>query len=505
MSLVPEDNNPHDPDEAQLHIPDEAPLNVDADNSKLPRQAKNYESKTQLVSELSEEAKAKFGIIDISMLPDFASRSSAEVEKTRPTDVDITEESYAWYTTLANGFSAHPAKGVFEDALADPNAQWANALYYNNVPINAGRPTFNNKGRSATMSSERLQMSVRAKLGLGSPVQEPMIGSGFYVTSKPLGEDEIIGLWRDVIANPVRLGRVTHGLMFSNNSVFAARDVYNAWQRNIMSTTVSDLPLDKLADHLTINDLPLICHAVATSIYPNGFPITRAVFYPDTGMPKEEISQLIDIRKALFMNGAIISEEQRAHLVKRVESPTTLKQVKEYREGFKQLAPTVIEIIPTIKIHLHTPSLREYFDSGEKWINEITAAVTSALGKDAEIGERLPYISKLAKASRLRQYAHYIKAIEEDGEIYTVRENVDRTLYSLSESDEISAKIYKAVSDYINSTQVAIVATTSVNEFEDEKSGDKFPRLIPIDALSVFFQLVEQKLLGITSRELADT
>jgi hypothetical protein len=117
----------------------------------------------------------------------------------------------------------------------------------------------------------------------------------------------------------------------------------------------------------------------------------------------------------------------------------------------------------------------------------------------------MQYISQLAKASRLRQYSHYVKAVEEDGELYTTRENVDKVLVSLSASDSISKKFFKAISDYINNTQVAIIATTSVNEYEDTASGDKWPRLIAVDAVSVFFQLVEQKLLGLSSRSLEDT
>jgi hypothetical protein len=502
MSVAPED---HGSDDVELTLPEDQQLSVDPQSVVVPKQDKNYETKTPLVTTMSEEEEKKFEGIMIPMLPDTADRVNSDMEATKMGEVDVSDDSVSWYQGLLNGFSSHPAHGVFEDALANPNASWRNVLTFAGSNINIGRPKFSNKGRGAKMSSERLTLSVRAKLGLGSPVQVPLMASGFYATVKPLGEDEIISMWREVIAETVKLGRRTHGLLFSNNQVFTARAIYQHWAASLVETTVNDMPVDNLADHITINDLPLIAHSIATSVYPNGFPLKRSVFTEDTKLPKEEIKQLIDVRKALFMDANMFTEGQLSHMSKRIEQPMTLKSVKDYRDQFVFNQNTIVDIGEGIKLHLHTPSLREYFDSGEKWINEINAAVHAALGAQADEQKRLAYISQLALASRLRQYSHYIKAIEEDGELYNTRENVDKVLSSLSSSAEISKKFYKAISDYINNTQVALIATTSVNDYEDTKSGDKWPRLIPIDAISVFFQLVEQKLLGITSRNLEGT
>uniref|UniRef100_A0AAU7PEZ6 Uncharacterized protein n=1 Tax=Burkholderia phage vB_BgluM-SURPRISE13 TaxID=3159457 RepID=A0AAU7PEZ6_9VIRU len=505
MAIAPEDQQGGH-DEPDLTMPDETQVAIDPQNVQLPKQDKNYDSgKTPLMTDAAEDDLKPFQGVLIPMLPDNASRVNDDMTTSKMGDVDVHEESVDWYQTLLNGFRSVPAHGVFEDALADPNAEWRNALSFNSQNINVGRPKFSNRGRGSKMSSERLMLSVKARLGLGSPVQVPLVGSGFYGTVKPLEEVDIIRLWREVIAEPIKLGRATHGLMFANNSVFTAKAVYESWAASLVETTVSDLPAENLPDHITINDLPLIAQSIATSIYPNGFPMSRAVFTEDTKLPKEKISQIIDLRKALFMNRKMFKDEQLAHMTKRIEQPMTLKQIKEYKDQFVFNQNTIVDIGEGVKLHLYTPSLREYFDSGEKWINEIQASVHEALGADADEKKRMQYISQLAKASRLRQYSHYVKSIEEDGELYTTRENVDKVLTSLSASDEVSQKFFKAISDYINNTQVAIIATTSVNEYEDAQSGDKWPRLIALDAISVFFQLVEQKLLGITSRALEAT
>lgn len=504
MAIAPEDDH-QGSEEADLRLPDDELIPESETVHATPKQQKNYEIAAPVASPLTDEAAAKFEDIMIPVLPDTASACDEALSDTKQS-VDASEETVNWYQGIVQGFRSHPSKGVFEDALANPNADWRNSLQHNGQNVNIGRPKFSNKGRGSRMSSERLELSIRSTLGLGAPIQVPLVGSGFYATIRPMGEDEIIALWREVIAETVRLGRITHGLIFSNNQVFAAKAMFQAFVNTMFQTTVSDLPNENLADHLTINDLPIIAHAVATSIYPNGLPVQRSVFTEDgNNMPKEEIKQLIDIRKCLFMNAKMFKDEQLAHMVKRIEKPMTLKMVKEYRDQFVFNQSTVVDITDTIKLHLHTPSLREYFESGEKWVNEILAIVHEAMGADAEERKRMQYISQLALATRLRQYSHYVKAIEEDGELYSTRENVDKILNTISSSNELSGKIFKAISDYINNTQVAIVATTSVNSYEDTLSGDKWPRLIPLDAISVFFQLVEQKLRGITSRTLEDT
>lgn len=503
MALAPEDGQINS-DEADLTMPDEPVINTDNTSVVVHKQAKNYDTAAPIVTDLSDNLGDDYDGIRVPVLPDTASRVNDDMESTK-IGIDVSEDSVSWYNTLVSSFASHPSKGIFEDALADPNAEWRNALAFGGKVINIGRPKFTNKGRGGRMSSERLQLSVRAKLGMGSPIQTPLPASGFYATIKPLEEIEIIALWREIVAETVKLGRQTHGLLFSNNQVFTAKAIYQAWLGSLVETTVSNLPNENLIDHITINDMPIISHSIATSLYPNGFPMTRSIFAGDSKVPEKEINQIIDVRKSLFMNAKAFTEAQLGHMVKRLEQPMTLQSVKDYRDQFAFSQNTVVDIGEGIKLHLHTPSLREYFESGEKWINEITATVRKALGADAEDNARLPYLSQLAKASRLRQYAHYVSAIEEDGEMYNTRENVDKTLNSLSASDKISKLVYKAISDYINNTQVSLIATTSVNEYEDTLTGNKWPRLIPIDAISVFFQLVEQRLRGITSRALEDT
>lgn len=472
------------------------------EQAEVLKQQLNYELSAPIMLPMDETKRAKFDGVEIMALGDMASAVNDTIGGTN-FEVDSSDAAQEFFTDLMQGFRAHPSKGIFEDVLSNPNADWRNSIKYDGRSINQGRPNYKNQGRNnGNMSSDRLVMSIRSRMGIGAPVQTPLMASGFYVTHRPLEESDIINLWREVLTETIRLGRVTHGLIFSNNQVFVAGAILKAFVATMIDTTVSNMNKEDILDHISINDIPTIAQSLASAIYPNGFPMSRPVFTEKSNLPKEQVSQMIDIRKALVMDRTLFTDEQLMHMVSRVAKPMSLKQVKEYCAAFKFNHPTVVDLGNEVKLHLRTPSVREYLDSGEKWISEITNTVSEALGSEPTDRDRASYISKLAQSSRLRQYAHYVGAIEEDGELYTTRENVDRVLTSLSADSETSERYYKTISDYINATQVAVVATTSLTEYEDETSGKKWPRLIPIDAISTFFQLVEQKLRGITQRRL---
>lgn len=504
MSIAQEDL-PDDAQDELLSTGDPMPVDLREDDAATKRvQQKNYELTRNAVRDATPEEIKKFEDlgIGINVLPDMSSVVDEMVDDTAYT-IDANMESADFYQHLLSAFASHPANGIFEETLSDPKADWRDSIKHNGKNINVGRPNYKNNGRSnGQMSSERLVLSVQSRMGMGAPLQVPLTGSGFYVTHKPLGEFEIIALWREVIAETVRLGRATHGLAFSNNQSFTALSVVRAFIKSMVETTVSDMEVSNILSHITITDLPSIACSVAGAIYPNGFPMTRPTFTEKTNLPKAELSQMVDISKSLVINNAMLNDAQRDHMTKRVGRPMTMKSVKEYREQFTFNQDHVIDCGNDVRLHLHTPSLEEYFQSGQKWVGEIVAITTETLASPANDKERGASISRLAKASRLRQHAHYVKAIEDGGEIYTTRDNIDHTLNGLSSDDEVAMLINKQISEYINRTQIAVVATTSVSEYEDSLTGDKWPRLIPLDPISVFFQLVEQKLLGITSRTL---
>lgn len=469
----------------------------------IPKAIKNYEMRQEMFREIPEDTSKLDKDINVPGMSDRAATVRNMIESVRY-KIDPSEETESWITTLMDAFATTPGQGLFVERLDNPDSFWRQSLDHNNSRVGGiAKPRLG--GTSGTrMSHEKQILSIRSKLGMGTPINTTLFSSGISATSKPLHEREIVAVWTEIFDQTLTLGRRTHGALFSNSQVYADRAIYRFWLNSIVSTSVKDLKLDSLLDIISISDMPSISHAVATSIYPNGIPYQRAAWTPE-GMPKQEIRQLLDLGKVMWFDEKMLDKAQMDHLAKRDENSTTLEQVKKYQDSLVYNRTDIIDIGNGIKVHLVNPTLRQYFETGDRWIMELNRIVKEALGDDATDMQRNKYVEMLSKASRLCKYAHYVKGVENDGEMTDTGVGISQLLEALSGADWVANKFYTGVHAFQNASQIAIAATTSVNEYEDEMTkGTRFPRLIPFDTTSTFFLLVEQKLRGIVSRDAED-
>jgi hypothetical protein len=136
-------------------------------------------------------------------------------------------------------------------------------------------------------------------------------------------------------------------------------------------------------------------------------------------------------------------------------------------------------------------------------VNDIVVMTDRVFGMDQDADARRNYISTQGKATMLRQYAHWIKYAE-FGTSSTDQENRDEEslagiLYDLSSDDQLRDAALRAVIQYAEDTTVSLIAVPTVDGRE-ENIFPRHPHLLPIDALSVFFTLLKQKLQFILTR-----
>lgn len=517
MTIATED--PNDPNKSKESLEDlesslqqaapEVSQPAPADEASQPQDApkevvKNYTLTRPVIKDMPED-KTKIDEDVLIPLPSDTTSGVVESMNNVRERVDASDEAVSWYRTLDESIKRiAPGAGLFEDVLGDPNADWRQSLEHNGTQVGGiARPKFS-RGKGTRMSSERMLLSMRTKLNLGAPINVPLYATGIHATCKPLSEREILALWTEVIANPLRMGRRTHGMLFSSTQAYTERAIFNAWYESLDSLSVGELSKPELMDLVKLSDMPIIAHAVATSLYPNGLPFKRAVWTED-GLPDREIEQILDISKTVWFNHKHFSQEQLSHMTHRMEKTTNIKQVKEYQDSFRypnRINEIVID--EDLKIHLAEPNLTQYFMAADRWIEGLHQEAINILGEKASEGEKAGKVDQLAKVGRLCKYSHYVKAIEDSGDLYDTPEAINQGLELLSASDHGSQLFYEGVTNFIEQSQIALVAVTSYNEFEDKVTmGSKFPRLVPIDATSTFFLVVEQKLHGIVSRERA--
>lgn len=478
-----------------------------AEEANLPKANKNYTLVDPMNKPMPEDASRIDTDVCIPVLPDTATRVNEQLEKLRASEIDRTEETKDWVTTLLESIDSSPGAGLFEDRLDDPDADWRQRMEYAGSYVGGiARPKIGPIA-GTRMSHKRMILATRARMGLGAPVNSSFFSSGFSATSEPMTEREIVRVWARIIDNAEKLGRRTHGMLFSNTQVYTEQAIFEEWLKLVAETSVRDMELSSLVDVMSIFDMPSIAHTLASSFYPNGVPFVRSVWTEDGRLPKQEIRQILNIDKCIVFDNSMLDDAQRDHMAKRIKGSVTMEQVKKYQDSLTyRNRQEIIDIGDGVKVHLTTPSLRQYFETGHKWIMELNQIVKEAMGEKVGEGTRQKYLDHLQRTSRLCKYAHFVKRVEVDDEIYDAEDGIKQLLETFSSADWIAEKFYRGVSDYINASQIAIVATTSYNEYEDRvTAGSRFPRLIPLDATSVFFQWVEQKLRGIVSREMEAT
>jgi hypothetical protein len=164
-----------------------------------------------------------------------------------------------------------------------------------------------------------------------------------------------------------------------------------------------------------------------------------------------------------------------------------------------------VRLTDQISITLRRATMDQYLNSGAKWVNNIIRLVDEAFERPANEAVRDAYIMDQGKATNMRQYAHMVESIDIGGEDdadpqrITDEETIEQTLDVLSANDDIREAYFKGNKDFIEDATIAIVAVP-VTEDEDRGALPRFPHLLAIDPLSVFFILLVQKIPQIQMR-----
>lgn len=404
-------------------------------------------------------------------------------------DLDETVAGQEWKMTLEAAAYSVPAKDYFTATMARGDARWRQTVGSERGPLAADAPKFSDN--TAKLTGERAVLRVRALTGLGSVVRIPLWHSGFWISFKAPTDGSLLELNRRLAEEKITLGRQTYGLAFANNSV-----MYNGWLMDFALAHIYDSSLktelqDDMRNHISSLDIPTIAWGLACVIWPGGFPYARAIL-DQTTEENKVIKELLKIGKLQFVDNAALSPWQISHMAGRHGNTMTLDSVKRYRDEFVRGKGRLIQLSEKVSITLRNPSLDQYLASGQKWVNNIVSMVDRSLGMAPSDNARDQYIMEQGKASNMRQYAHFVESIEADGQTIDDAETIESVFDALSTDDKIRDVYFKGVREYIEDSTIAVIAIP-VTEEGEKSPLPRFPHLLAIDATSVFFILLVQK------------
>lgn len=430
---------------------------------------------------------------EILILPVDTVARQEQYEEERPNEAaNQTEKDVLWFQRYEAGQYTRPSKNQFETSVNRPGSLWRQEVMSEGAgALSMARPRLASSGDS-TLTGQRAVQRIRAIVGLGTLIQIPLWHSGFWITLRAPAEGEVLDLFRRTSEEKITLGRMTYGLAFANTSSFIARALVDFAMEHLHDATIKGGI--SIRNYIKVHDLQAIAWGLACTIWPKGFHYTRSILGAE-GQEKREAKGVLNLTKMQFVDTARLTPWQVTHMSRRVGNTMTAEMLERYQSEF-ELTDRKVTLEEGLSMTLKIPTIDEYLSAGDRWVGSITEMVDRAFQQVPSDEVRDRYISHYGKTSIMRQFAHWIKDLQEDDTerpvVYSDAETIDMSLADLSQIDPIRNKYFEAMHKFVDDTTISVIATPTVDATEENKLP-RYPHLVPIDAVYSFFTLLVQK------------
>lgn len=424
----------------------------------------------------------------------------------------ITPDMVKWFASIQDGDELLPFAGMYNETFEKEDSDWHQNIDHNGVKLQ-GRGARVGQKRGVNVQGDQAVLQILGKFGYGIVHQQPLWHSGIWITFRAPSDGDIIELHRRLIYDKIRWGRNDYGLSLSAVTTYTTDRLIEFVLENIHATTVNKttIPNNDLKNIIVAQDIPLLLHGLAVTMFTNGFQYERAC----TANPNKcyhVASGLINLGKLLVVDRNAMTPWQREHMSKRASNEMSYTDIQRYQSEMRSLHKSAFNIKTQdedeITVIIKTPTINEFLAAGFKWIDGIRDLVEKLMGSDAPREEKEEYMFKNGKATALRQYRHWIDSIQFDENTLNDPDTLDSLLNRFSSMDEIRDKFLEEITKYINRSTIALVGIPEytcpecegINKADDEIKLINHPNMIPIDVQRLFFYLLVQRSLKISER-----
>ena len=417
------------------------------------------------------------------------------------TQVD-SESGEAWAEVISEGLG----NATYHDNLMGA-ARREGANYQQRITPEGGRPMAIAAPRfgddeGPLMTGPRAMLRVNALMGRGAIIQVPLWHSGFWITLKSPGEIDLLDTLQHISDNKIMFGRSTHGLTFANHVVVSNSAVIDLAMRNLYENTVAGFnTVEKVRGAINALDIPMIAWGLAAAVYPKGFQFERALL-DNKGVATPVVRQLLNIGTCLYTDRNSLNDWQISHMSQRATGSMKETSLSIYRDHFTRGKPKLVMLDDEIGITLRVPTIDQYLNAGQRWVDELVLSVTQAFSQDLTDKQRNDLIYDRAKATSMRQYVHWVGSIDTPriGKQIVDLPTLEMTIANMSGDDKIRNKFYEVVQNFINDSIVSLIGVPQVHPEEANQVVPRFDNIVPLDPIAVFFNLLYQKIQQIRLR-----
>jgi hypothetical protein len=287
---------------------------------------------------------------------------------------------------------------------------------------------------------------------------------------------------------------------------YTVEKIVNLIMKKIIDCSLENFSIAKLKRLIKVTDLYPLVWGLACAKYPRSYKYVRpSVEGPSkcTHLVEGEIS----LPKLFWTDQNALTLPQKRHMLRRDEKFNE-KEIKKYQDEHVYGGDTEIEMEDEISILLSVPSIDQYIKSGRNWVEDIVEMTEGSLTTSND-NEKNEHIYKQGLVSALRKYGHWVKEIRTNIGTVKDQETIDELLNRFSGDESFVKKFEQSVADFIDDSTVSLIAIPTYNcpacqaEQKEAKENDRFAHLIPLDAISVFFTLQDQRIYkGLTNKTL---
>lgn len=413
-------------------------------------------------------------------------------------DIKKNKEGLEWIYNLGRSayFATHKDQQV--SRLKKENSHFKQHVEFEGKRLGAGAVNLNSTPNDRLVG-EKASLWVKSAIGMGSIIQIPLWHSGFWISIKSPSEIALLELNNRIAEEKISVGRYTYGLAFSNNVVYTVHHLMNFIFDHVFDHSIKDV--DDISKHVVAQDINLLAWGMACAIWKNGFQYTRSIVNKD-GTIGNVIKALLAVPKMCITDNNALTDWQKSHMAGRHGRNMTLEAIKRYRSEFivGHSRTITLDEEKDIKIELSVPNLDHYINSGQRWITYLTDKVDQSMNIEKDDGRRDEFVNRFGKASLLRQYSHWVKNVIVKGRSFDDTDTIDQLLDVFSEFDNVREVYFKEIGKFIDDTTVSMICVPAVKEVDDLSRNSRFPYVVPIDPVGVFFTLLEQKVQRIQAR-----
>lgn len=461
---------------------------------------------TKPVSEDLKEEPAEY----ICLPPDLQNQVIKTLTDADRLNLEGTEETRDWGNVLRDGLDHNTEANIFVSNLDNEKASFDNEIKHNNLDLGIKTPVFNKNN----LKGEQAIFRTIQELDIGAIKTIPLFNSGFHIIIKPCTDIELLELNRRVVESKIQLGSSTKGLVYSSTTYYMIDCIIDFIKDHIYNTTIILEPGEDIMDYIVAQDIFDLIWGMLCAMYPSGFNYRRAC----SAKPAEchyVASGILNLQECQLVNKNALTDWQKTFMSKTQRKSKTKEEVKRYQDELTCMSKRSITLKSndkvTINMLLEAPTVNEYINSGSLWVTTIADKINEMM-TNISPEKREEFILESGRATALRQYAHYVSAIEEvrtDGtNTHTDTDTINNYLNILSSDSEVRNTFFRSVTDYISKSTVSVIGIPvytcpSCNKDQNQGTdvhGEEFTEVIPLDMLTCFFSLLTQKISRISLR-----